>query len=105
MIDLGSHGTYEETLRLDAELRASYKALCRTLQGCNSSTGPSPSQFEIRVVDFLMHRYLSSLHLSFFGPALHKTAYEFSRKVVIETSLKISCSVPVLIHHGCSVPQ
>ena len=90
--DLGSHGTYEEALRLDAELRASHKALCRTLQGCNSSSGRSPSQFEIRVVDFLMRRYLSSLHIPFFGPALHETAYAFSRKVVIETSLKIWCA-------------
>lgn len=90
--DLGSHGTYEETLRLDAELRASYKALSRTLQACTSTTGPSPSRFQIRVVDFLMHRHLSSLHAPFFGPALHETAYAFSRKVVVETSLKIWCA-------------
>lgn len=86
--NLGSHGTYEEALRLDAELRAAYKALCRTLQGCNLSAGHSPSQFEIRVVDFLMSRYLSSIHIPFFGP-LNEPVYAFSRKVVIETSLKI----------------
>ncbi|KAF2184010.1 hypothetical protein K469DRAFT_784764 [Zopfia rhizophila CBS 207.26] len=71
--DLASPGTYEETLRLDAELRAAYKALGRTLQAS----------------DFLMHRYLSSLHVPYFGPALHETAYAFSRKVVVESSLKI----------------
>jgi hypothetical protein len=64
--DLGSNGTYEETLRLDAELRASYKTLCRTLYGCNSYTRASPSRFEIRAVDFLMFCYLSSLHIPFF---------------------------------------
>ncbi|RDL38255.1 Uncharacterized protein BP5553_02595 [Venustampulla echinocandica] len=87
--DFRSQGTYEETLRLDSELRASYKAICQTLQGCSSSTGPSPSRFEIGVVDFLVHRYRSSLHVPFFGLALHETAYAFSRKVVVETSLKI----------------
>jgi hypothetical protein len=90
--DLDSHGTYEETLRLDAELRASYKVLYRTLQGCKARTGPSPSRFEVRVVDYLLHRYLSSLHVTFFGPALHEIAYAFSRKVVVDTSLKIWCA-------------
>ena len=90
--DLGSNGTYEETLRLDAELRTSYKALCRTLQGCNSIAAASPSPFEIRAVDFLMHRYISSLHIPFFGPALHEATYTFSRKIVVETSLKIWCA-------------
>jgi hypothetical protein len=90
--DLGSNGTYEETLRLDAELRASYKTLCRTLQGCNSYTRASPSRFELRAVDFLMYRYLSSLHIPFFSPALHETTYTFSRKIAVETSLKIWCA-------------
>jgi hypothetical protein len=90
--DLSSQGTYEETLRLDGELRASYKALCRTLQGCKSSTGPSPSRFEVCVLDFIMHGYISSLHIPFFGLALQETAYAFSRKVVVETSLKIWCA-------------
>jgi hypothetical protein len=36
-----------------------------------------------------MHRYLSALHLPYFGPSLHETAYAFSRKVVVESSLKI----------------
>ncbi|KAK0621637.1 hypothetical protein B0T17DRAFT_591484 [Bombardia bombarda] len=87
--DLNSYGTYEDTLRLDSELRIAYKSLRHTMQGYGSRQGPSPSQFEILAVDFLMHRYLSSLHIRFLGPALHETAYAFSRKVVVETSLKI----------------
>ncbi|RHZ58376.1 fungal specific transcription factor domain-containing protein [Aspergillus thermomutatus] len=87
--DLGSSGTYEETLRLDAELRASYRTLCRTLQKCSSNREPPPPQFAIQTVDFLMRGYLSALHMPFFGPSLHGTAYAFSRKVVVENSLKI----------------
>ena len=87
--DIGSNGSYEETLRLDTELRASYKTLCQTLQACNTSTGRSLSQFESRVVDMIMCRYLSSLHIPFFSSSLHEAAYAFSRKVVIETALKI----------------
>lgn len=60
--DLGSSGTYEETLRLDAELRASYKTLCRMLQRCSSSREPPVPQFAIPAVDLLMRGYLSALH-------------------------------------------
>lgn len=88
--DLASAGKYEETLRLDAELRAAFRDLGRTLQVFSSSGSQlSPSRFEIRLLDFEMHRYLSSLHAPYFGPALHETAYAFSRKVVVESSLKI----------------
>lgn len=101
--DLGSRGTYEETLRLDAELRASYKILSRTLQACRrrnesgsaSNLGASsgaPSQFALRAVDFIMSRYLAAVHVPFFRPALHETAFAFSRKVVLETSLKMWCA-------------
>ena len=86
--DLKSHGTYEETLRLDAELRASYKSLSRSLQGCSSKIDSFPSRFEIRFVDFIMHRYISALHIPFFGPTLQETRFAYSRKVVIETAFK-----------------
>lgn len=80
--------TYEMALQLDAELRESYKALRRTLQGFSSSA-ESPSRFETQTVDFFMHRYLSALHIPFFRPALHQTSYAFTRKIVLESSLKI----------------
>ena len=93
---LGSRGDYDEMLRLDAELRASYKTLCRSLQRHDPSIKPpssySPSQFEMSVVDFLMHRYLSALHVPFFGLALREATYAFSRKVVVDTSLKVWCA-------------
>lgn len=87
--NLGSRCTYEEALRLDAELRASYKSLRQSLQGRNSTTRPSCPQFAACAVDFLMQRYMVSLHVPFFQPALCETAYAFSRRVVVETSLKI----------------
>jgi hypothetical protein len=98
--DLGSNGTYGETLRLDAELRAAYKVLCQTLQRHNSGTGPSASRFAIRAIDCLMLRYLLSLHFPFFAMPSQETAYAFSRKLVVETSLKIWCAV-----HPSSCPS
>ncbi|KAE8143657.1 hypothetical protein BDV38DRAFT_266844 [Aspergillus pseudotamarii] len=90
--DLGSKSTYEETLRLDAEFRASYRALCRTLHKYNAGTGFT-SQFTIQMVDCLMLRYLVTLHIPFFAMAPHETAYAYARKVVVETSLKIWCTL------------
>ncbi|GAB1321002.1 Transcription factor domain-containing protein [Madurella fahalii] len=91
---LGSASEYKETLRLDAELRASSKDLRRDLQSLryNSSEGVPSSRFDILAVDFLMHRYLSALHIPFVGLALQEAAYAFSRNVVTETSLKIWCA-------------
>ena len=90
--DISSHGTYQETLRLDAELRVSYKALRRTIQELSQGNGTGPPQFAIQMVDFIMHRHHSALHIPFFGLGLHETTYAFSRKVVVETSLKLWCA-------------
>lgn len=90
--DLSSDGSYEATIRLDGELRAAYKTLCQNFQRCRLNSGLSPSSFELRVVDFIMHRYLSALHVPFFGPSLRETAFTFSRKVVVESALKIWCA-------------
>lgn len=87
--DLASSGTYKETLRLDEILRASYRSLSKVLHSCKSSIATSASRYQTSVIDFIMHRYLSALHVPFFGPALHETEYAYSRKVVVETSLKI----------------
>ncbi|KAI0130656.1 putative C6 transcription factor [Daldinia grandis] len=85
----GSSGTYKETLQLDVELRASYKTVLRTLQGYKSTTGSQLSEFAMDVVSLIMNRYRLSLHIPFFPPAMDEAAYAFSRKVVVETSLKI----------------
>ena len=90
--DMNSHATYQETLRLDMELRVSYKALRRTLQKYDRSSTHSTPQFAVQMVDFLMHRYHSALHIPFFGLGLHENTYAFSRKVVVESSLKVWCA-------------
>ncbi|KAF7157474.1 hypothetical protein CNMCM5623_001735 [Aspergillus felis] len=85
---LTSPGTYEETLRLDVDLREAYRKLAQTLRACTSSS-EGPSQFEVQVVDLLMHRYFCALHIPFFGQTRHGTAYVFSQKTVVESSLKL----------------
>ncbi|RYP62897.1 hypothetical protein DL770_009506 [Monosporascus sp. CRB-9-2] len=107
--DIASPVAYEKTLQLDAELRAAYKSLgCILSAYSRSTTGSAPSQYEIRVVDFIMHRYLLSLHGPYFGAAFNETVYAFSRKVVVESSLKIwRAAYPVSVQplKGAVVPK
>lgn len=79
--------TYEATLRLDGEMRQMFKTMRQTLQ---QFPAPSPvPAFAAKIVDFIMLHYLASLHAPYFGPSTHDIAYAFSRKVLIDTSLKL----------------
>lgn len=86
--DIGSHGTYEQTLGMDRDLRAAYKDMCRSFQAFGSHAALSTS-FGAIYLDITMHRYLSALHAPYFGPTYRDAAYAHSRKVVVESSLKI----------------
>ncbi|EGR49316.1 uncharacterized protein TRIREDRAFT_60558 [Trichoderma reesei QM6a] len=88
--DLNSCGTYERTLELDAELRSAYKTLCQTLTRFKSPPGQAsvPSALALRIVDFVMQRYISALHTPYLIPALRQTKYAVSRKLAIEAALK-----------------
>ncbi|KAF2276998.1 uncharacterized protein EI97DRAFT_466557 [Westerdykella ornata] len=105
--DLASPVAYDKTLQLDAKLRAAYKALVRILLAYSrSTTAPAPSPFEIRMADFIIHRYLLSLHAPYFGAAFSETVYAFSRKVVVESSLKIwRAAYPVTVNNSPDVPE
>ncbi|KAH8171055.1 fungal specific transcription factor domain-containing protein [Sarocladium implicatum] len=88
--DLSSKGTYEETLRLDGELRLAFKEMHQNFQKCTSSpNGISSSALEIRIVRFLMHRWMTALHAPFLGPASRTTSYAYSKSVVTDMSLKL----------------
>lgn len=89
--DLTSYSTFEQTLRLDTQLRASYRAICKNLRGYKpNGNGRSMSQFETRTLDFIVHYYLCCLHLPFFEPPTgEEAAYAFSRKVAVESAIKI----------------
>ncbi|KAL7823843.1 hypothetical protein V8C26DRAFT_384027 [Trichoderma gracile] len=90
--DLNSCGTYERTLELDAELRSAYKTLCQTLTRFNKShpgqAASTPSPLALRIVDFIMQRFISALHTPYLIPALRQTKYAVSRKLAIEAALK-----------------
>ncbi|KAG4275416.1 hypothetical protein FPRO04_14378 [Fusarium proliferatum] len=85
--DLRAGDSYRETLRVDSELRESYKEAVQDLQS-SKKTEASPTAFELNAVDFIMRRYHCALHFPFFGPALQEPSYAFSRKMTVETAFK-----------------
>ena len=88
--DIASAGTYKETLQIDTALRAAYKTLRDTLHGYALNAAVSgPSTFLLQAVDFTMQRYISSLHVPYLGPSLQDPVYAFSRKAVVDASLKM----------------
>ncbi|KAF4857120.1 Hybrid PKS-NRPS synthetase lepA [Colletotrichum siamense] len=103
-----SPGTYEYTLRIDTELREAFKRLSRILRIAfsSSSSQAQNAKSEVQLVDFYMQRYLISLHAPYFGPA-HGTAYIYSQKTVVESSLRIwraACPPPALASNGLQKP-
>ncbi|KAJ6779290.1 hypothetical protein PWT90_07905 [Aphanocladium album] len=88
--DVSSGGSYEETLRLDAELRASLKVLGRRLQSCKGKGAKSSlTNSELRNLDIILYRYLSAIHVPYFVAALQEAKYAYSRAVVVDCALKI----------------
>ncbi|ATY62601.1 C6 transcription [Cordyceps militaris] len=92
--DVSSSGSYEETLRLDAALRASYKALGRRLQACRGrGARPALTGVELRILDIILYRYLTALHVPYFVAAMQETRYAYSRVVTVDCSLKVWASL------------
>ncbi|USP81341.1 hypothetical protein yc1106_08615 [Curvularia clavata] len=105
--DLASPIAYDKTLQLDSKLRDAYKSLRRSLLAYSGSTKTrTPSPYEMRMADFIMHRYLLALHAPYFGAAFSETLYAFSRIVVVESSLKIwRAAYPVTIDNSPVTPE
>lgn len=92
--DVSSGGSNEETMRLDAELRSSYKLLGRRLQSCRGQGAKaSPTSIELRILDVIMDRYLTALHVPYFVAAMEEAKYAYSRAVVVDCALKVWTSL------------
>ena len=93
--NLSSRSSYAETLKLDADLREAFKNLTRTLQACKTppthdpARGQGPSDLELRSLDILLRRYYIALHSPFFAPALKEAEFAFSRRVVVESAIRL----------------
>ncbi|KAF2011581.1 hypothetical protein BU24DRAFT_495735 [Aaosphaeria arxii CBS 175.79] len=87
--DLNPNPTYQEALRLHSELHQELKDLRRTLSKYKPGSTSKQSIFEVNTVDYLMNRYLSSVHTPYLGYAMQEASYAFSRKAAVESALRI----------------
>lgn len=90
---IGKHSTYEETIRLETELRLQYKSIRKLMQDFDQTSPRLPSHFQGRELDFQFRRSLLALHTPFFVPALTQARYAFSRKVVVDTATQLWAAV------------
>ncbi|PSN65239.1 hypothetical protein BS50DRAFT_53841 [Corynespora cassiicola Philippines] len=97
--NLGMQSTYEEMLCLDSELRTVYKQLCHTLAKLPTS------RFDVQLIELIMNRYISVLHIPFLSAGTQSPVYAFSRKVVFETSLKLWQMISPTSTFGQSTPS
>lgn len=81
--------------------------MSRSLQALAPSDR-APSIFQKRMLDLIFSRYFIALHVPFFASAFTEPAYAFSRKTVVEMSLKAYyCARPqaALVHVPSSSPS
>jgi hypothetical protein len=87
--DLHPQQNYEETLRLDANLRTVYKSISRRLDECSrSGDNTAPTKLPLRIVDVIMNRYLSALHVPYLVPSRHESSFAYSRKIALESAVR-----------------
>ncbi|EFX04032.1 c6 zinc finger domain containing protein [Grosmannia clavigera kw1407] len=90
--DFRNPGSYDETLRLNSELRSGCQSLSATMQSFCTASGTGkmrPSTFHLRLVEHLTQRCFLSLNQAFLAASQNDPKYYFSRKVSVDTALKL----------------
>lgn len=90
--DFRSGSSYDETLRLNSELRSACQALAATIQSYRPAVSAGklrPTSFQLHFVDHLTHRFFLSLNQAFLAASQNDPKFYFSRKVSVDTSLKL----------------
>lgn len=100
--------SYEQTLSLSAELTAACQAIAKRFQGFyrNHNARHRPTPFQLCLVELLVHRLFLVLHRPFLRRAITNPEHSFSRKISVETSLKLatSCGIPGWTPEGAPSP-
>ena len=88
----GSPASYQETLKWNAELTKACRELSAAFQPFYDPAGILPkrlSMFQLRLAEHMVHRFFLALNHPWLWPAHNNPAYYFSRKMCVETSLKL----------------
>ena len=96
--DLQSATAYEETLRLSAELATSCRNLAKQIAAWpRDELGVCGiSDFQRRITEWALYRLFFALHVPRLGQSLTDPVYYFSRKMCVDTALKL-CQIANLL--------
>ncbi|KAK0624571.1 hypothetical protein B0T17DRAFT_557469, partial [Bombardia bombarda] len=90
-----SASSYQETLRLGAELATETRALMNRLHSFprdeRGVDGVSP--FQLRFAEMSMNRYLLALHLPWWHDAMRSPTFYFSRKTSVDAALTLAAII------------
>ncbi|KAK8052245.1 hypothetical protein PG993_003630 [Apiospora rasikravindrae] len=101
--DINSMAKYDDTLKLSAQLQTAYKTTSLSLRRFDGGGSRQPSVFQKEIVNFIFHHYFQSHHLPYLRRAFREPAYAFSRKMVVEMSLKLFSAVSESSSYGYSI--
>lgn len=84
--------TYQDALKLGSEIEAVCRSHLVFAQSCVSASASGetkPTQFQIKLLDTLIRRFILALHGPFAAQGSSDLSYYFSKRVVAETSVRI----------------
>ncbi|KAJ2906327.1 Transcription factor lepE [Zalerion maritima] len=89
--NISSVHTYDETLRLSSELTKVLRKMSLEIRSFYKSGGtrPGPTPFQISFADVMTHRFFLTLHLPVVIKHHRNPNYYFSRKLCVDTALKL----------------
>lgn len=87
--DLRSTISYEETIKLNSELNIACIPATAALLSSGSYEMPRASEFQIRMVEHMTYRLILVLNNRWLATARENPSFYFSRKLCIDTSLKL----------------
>lgn len=87
--DFRRKSCYNTTLRLNADLTTAIRGLSRVLSSFRDRGLGRPSEFQMLLVEHVMHSFSLALHLPWTAASQRDPRYYFSRKVSVETALKL----------------
>ncbi|KAM0284020.1 hypothetical protein ACHAQH_002215 [Verticillium albo-atrum] len=86
--DISANASYNETLRVNADLTSSLQGMMRQLKKFHE--GGELSSFELRYVEYTTWRFFIVLHRPALARALRNPVYYFSRKVCVDTCILLA---------------
>lgn len=86
--EVRSTATYNETLRVNADLTTALQAMMRHLKTLHAAGAVSP--YQLRYAEFATYRFFIGLHQPVLSRAFRNPVYYFSRKICVDMAVRLA---------------